>query len=542
MLLGNGDGTFQNPLAFDGGLYRLVADLNQDGNSDLVICGGNSTQVRVLLGNGDGSFQPDTTVVFPYEVASLAAGDFNGDHKCDLAAVSNYNYYFVLLGNGDGTFQNVISTSITSLNATSIAAADFNQDGRDDLALFGGTLVILMAKGDGTFQAPKAYQASDWCVFADFNHDGNIDIAASGGSCVSVYLGSVNGTFTYVGIYELGQNDGGGHGIVTAAADFDGDGNWDLASPATGGGIASVLFGNGDGTFHVPSSYGGAAPINSLELADFNHDGVPDFVITASMKGDLAVILGDGDGTFQTATGHIRVPTFGYQVEGLAVGDVDQDGVMDVVGTSQRKVIVFHANGNGTLNESFSYDFGLSSFYLSRPVLCDLNGDGLLDIAVSDFSNRTVSVWLGNGDGTFQDALHFPSQPVGSTMVGRVFTGSLSKGDFDGDGHLDLVEASHYGITVMLGNGDGSLKPPVKVQSVQGQAVRVADFNEDGKDDLAFTYPPAPDSFFGPGALAIMQSIGDGRFVSRGSYETAMGRSNLLAEDINCDGKADIVF
>jgi hypothetical protein len=259
ILLANPDGTFAPQVTYTTGLGPLAivtGDFNGDGNLDLAVTNGDCTftfygglncalsTVSVLLGNGDGTFQPHSDFQTGVQGFSIAAGDFNGDGKLDLAVVGGAEAS-VLLGNGDGTFQMPGSYS-TIPNATSVIVADFNGDQKLDLAVGGNGVSILLGNGDGTFQKQLSASGGAPLAAADFNSDGRLDLFAGG----SVLLGNGNGTFVLYATYPSG--------VFAAAADLNRDGKPDLViaqgdfsgSQSNISAVSvSVLLGNGDGTF-----------------------------------------------------------------------------------------------------------------------------------------------------------------------------------------------------------------------------------------------------------------------------------------------------
>ena len=279
-----------------------MGDFNGDGRLDLAVVDYDNGAVDVLLGKGDGTFQSE--VAYPTGSApyAVAVGDFNGDGKLDLAVANGCtNCPFggsvsILLGKGDGTFQTHVDYA-TGNNPGAIAVGDFNGDGKLDLSVVNtsdSTVGVLLGNGDGTFQTQVAYPtAATACCqsvvgVGDFNGDGNLDLVVAAGTGVSVLLGKGDGTFQAHVDYS-----GGG----AAVGDFNRDGKLDL----TGG--ASVLLGHGDGTFGTPISTGAAG--GNTALGDFNGDGKLDMAVANNYDGStISVLLGNGDGTFSAAVNY----------------------------------------------------------------------------------------------------------------------------------------------------------------------------------------------------------------------------------------------
>ncbi len=290
VLLGNSDGTFQSAHNFAAGAFfnsLAVGDFNNDGKLDLALTNPSSGTGSVLLGNGDGSFQAATSFAEDGQYSySLAVGDFNRDGKLDLT-VANTSGVSVLLGNGDGSFQTPRDFAVGG-GPQSVAVADFNGDGKPDLAVAtsnGNHVSVLLGNGDGSFQSAQDFTVgggSYALAVGDFNGDGKPDLAVTNivpNNSVSVLLGNGDGTF------QMAQNfDPGGHGISIAVGDFNGDGKSDLAiannySNTYGTGTASVLLGNGDGTFQTPQNFAAGTSPESVAVGDFNGDGKPDLAV-----------------------------------------------------------------------------------------------------------------------------------------------------------------------------------------------------------------------------------------------------------------------
>jgi len=326
---------------------------------------------------------------------AVAVGDFNRDGIPDLATLTSGGTVVVQLGQGDGTFQPAVSYNVGSPGLPTegglLVVADFNGDGRLDLASSAVAGVsVLLGNGDGTFQAAvNVAPLSGPLAVGDFNGDGRVDIVIAG-STVSVLLGNGDGTF------QPAINSSGVAAFNVVVADFNGDGLADIALGINSG--IAVLLGNGDGTFHPPVEWGSLKGGESVVAADFNGDGKADLALSGPNFGNLAVLLGNGDGTFQT---------------------------------------------------QITYNVPLSLF-VGPIVTGDFNGDGRVDIAVAGYS--AMDVLLGNGNGTFQAPVSYPLIPNSCTELT-----SVAVADFNGDGVSDLVAALGYGFFSSCDNGNVDL-------------------------------------------------------------------------------------
>jgi Calx-beta domain/FG-GAP-like repeat len=314
---------------------------------------------------------------------------------------------------------------------------------------------------------------------ADFNNDSRLDLATTNyDGTVSVLLGDGQGGFG-----AASQFTALSIGSSLAVGDFNNDGNLDVA---TIGNQLSVLLSDGDGTFRPPVNIGlvtNGSPL-SMAVGDFNSDGNTDLVYTTDgfmEPGSVEVILGDGEGGFWSGSDVYEL--HGFQPYGLAVADLNGDGKPDVVTADyyEGTVSVLLGNGDGTLSysDSGSSDFatGQSPFAVA---VGDFTGDGIPDLVTAGL---TVDVLSGLGDGTFTPPIH---PPIHHSANG--YWSTVRTADFNGDTQLDVVAADPVAgtVSVLLGWGDGTLTPPI--DHAAGSASRVGavgDFNGDGRPDVA---------------------------------------------------------
>jgi hypothetical protein len=336
----------------------VTADVNGDGQLDIITANAASNTVSVQLGNGNGTFQPAVNYATGTDPVAVAVGDL-GNGKLDIVtANAASSTVSVLLGNGNGTFATAVNYA-TGSDPVSVAIGNFN--GKPDIVTVSGTsgtVSVLLGNGDGTFQPAASYfvpGAASAVAVGDFNNDGKLDLAVTnslpstvsyygylipGQNEVTVLLGNGTGGFTTGNSYNLP-----GTGSALAVADLTGNGNLDLVTANGSDNSVSVLLGNGNGTFQNPATYYGTTsdPVG-LTLADVNGDGKPDIITANAGNNTVSVLLNYGSGNFEPG-GSFAV---GSSPSSVAAGDFNGNGLADlaVANSASNNVSVLQNTGS----------------------------------------------------------------------------------------------------------------------------------------------------------------------------------------------------
>ena len=346
---------------------------------------------------------------------------------------------------GTGTFQSRTTVATTANLAETLEAIDVNSDGYLDLvqaAAGGGSVAhIFLNNGNGTFAAEQSltFGSNPFHVLgADFNGDGKTDLISAdrNAGTVSLRLGNGDGTFqartpTTVGsaVWRL------------ATSDLNGDNKVDVVSANWTDGTLSVLLGNGDGTFQTCRTLAAGTQPESVAIDDFNGDGRNDLVCIEPIGQTMSIFLGNGDGTFQSRSTISIAGRIGVCVR---TGDLNGDDKVDLIGVANTDgILISLGNGDGTFTAPTLMAAGPGD---NNVELYDFNGDGSLDLAAGDSAQHSVSVWLGNGNGTFQTRRTYLAAGVPQ----------IALGDFDHDGVTDIASTDQGSTTVSIFIGNST--------------------------------------------------------------------------------------
>ncbi|RME26918.1 MAG: VCBS repeat-containing protein [Deltaproteobacteria bacterium] len=583
LLATSGGGVFQPAQDYDVGMapQQIIAgDFNSDGITDLAVAHNgdqSSPGITVLLGDGtaglgDGTFTKanDCCSNAGFYASTLVAGDFDSDGIYDIAAFTFDGMFYVLKGDGNGNFS-LLGSGGTGAGdgVTHAVSADFNHDGIFDLAFTNSssgadTIGVLLGagqdgRGNGQFSFPPSTYATGqtpWHISkGDFNSDGIVDLvvansaSGSAGNSLSILLGRGSGSVPEGDFLEKTDLSLGAGPRSVAVGDLNADDILDIVVANDSDGTIRILLGEGSGgkgtgTF-IDNGHVNLENVVSVALADFDGDAILDIAAVGYLSKKLSIFLGDGangvgDGSFTPG----QTYNFLSGPQDLAVADFDSDGKMDIAvvlysAASAGTVTMFRGNGDGSFSRGNAYDAGVGATSIAAG---DFNEDGLLDVAVANLSDNTVSVLLADGNadpwnGSFLGATNYS---VGASPW------AVTACDLDGDDILDLVAAnassSSNSVSVLLGNGsdgrgDGTFAQKVDFLAGDGPSdVSCVDIDGNGIPDLAVSDKRS-------GKLTVLFGTGNRQQLFRDVVEYAVGASPLAVAsgDFNSDSVVDLV-
>jgi len=557
ILPNNGDGSYGQPIHLPTGSSSQqveIADFTGDGWADIVVaCGGphfQGTTVALHRNLGGLGFAPFTEFLSGVGPMGMAAADFNGDGRLDLA-VCNWETHgltdeiSLLLNNGSGGFLPPVAYPAAA-GPYRLEAGDLTGDGRPDLAVacVNRTLAVLPNIG-GAFGPPATYLAggpgpADFfpsVQIADTDEDGDRDVlytstATSLGDDGAIALFRNPGSGSLVGPILIPLPAYLGGGTSMRVADLTGDGAPDIVTTHgdSGGWVLTENLGNG--TFTVGRELGAGDDPFTCDISDADADGDPDILMTDAYSMTVAIYENDGTGAFSDPPAYDVEPLSGEMDE----GDIDRDGDLDFVTAYAYAggggLSVIRNNGDGTFAPRTTLPGPRGAM---APQLRDLNGDQAQDVVwAADNTSPPYNffVRLNNGDGTLAQAREWP--------VGTCGTGDLEMADVDGDGDLDVLLSDWLEcagddtpwLWISRNNGNGTFQVPYYIiyETSPGD-VKAGDVNGDGRVDIFTTHAEW---------LHLVLGNGDGTFGPPSTLEVPWGPTDVALADLNGDGHADV--
>jgi hypothetical protein len=592
VFLGTGTGTLNAKTDYadgaTGGRQVGVADFNLDGNLDVVEGPYGSTAFSILLGNGNGTLQSAQNFTSTGSPSYFTLPDLNGDGRPDIvmgnygsSTISVYLNETVATGSttpagpivyGTGTHNvnasyvpgtNDSDAASTSAGTVALSAVSLSYGTSPTASVFSGTgpgtvtvkvmaagaqlstatnLIQIMVTGPSyqqtyyatavaglaTFSSlPATTPAGTYTYTADFGSaapTAGLTIATETVVALPTVSLAISPSSPQVGgtvltLTATALNNAGAATAPGTVRFYDSSltptliGTMPVLSSGVNTGTATIRIRPGVGTHSYTAVFVGPASQGTSAATS-----VQSFVITQPTYKTVSSITATGSATAYTLTG--AEAAFGLTTPTGSISFTDATNSNAVLGTATPASWV---NGVGTTT---LYTAGSTA---TDVAVGDFNGDGIPDIAVTNYASNTISVFLGNGDGSFQ---------AGVTYATGTGPFAIATADFNGDGKLDLVVGNFSGanVSVLLGNGNGTFQTAVNYAvGTTPKGIAIADFNLDGILDLAVTN-------FGSNTISILLGTGSGTFGTQTTIASAANPYRIVTADFNLDGKPDLAW
>ncbi|MEQ9616774.1 MAG: VCBS repeat-containing protein [Phycisphaerales bacterium] len=452
--------------------------------------------------------------------------DFDGDGDLDLA-VANFESDLITVHENLGIGVFAEGDIYPGGNGPQfVRSADVDGDGILDLlytSLNDGTLTLRRGIGGGKFtpaqirydigSGPRGFE------LGDLNGDGSLDVVVANLNVSTVTVLLNNGIGNFVEASGSPIMVGAGARSISLA-DFDGDSNLDFVTADRTDDTATVMFGDGTGSFGAPITLSTNTAPDYVDTGDLDGNGEPDIVVANAFGNDVSVFLNTG-GAFLS---EVRYTT-GAGPSSAAIGDYNGDAIPDIATSNfgGSSSILFGV-GDGTFLESQEYTTEAASANIAAG---DLDGDGDTDLAVANANADSVSIQFNDGQGRFSVE---PRYAVGEKPE------LTELADLDRDGDLDAVcvNIDSNDVSVLLNLGDGTFAPEFRIAvGLFPTSVALADFNGDNDPDIA-----TADS--GQNTVSVVLSDGSLGYQPPQMYSVLDTPIDVVSGDLNNDGAPDL--
>ena len=585
IVAGDGSGNFPGAAvlmpAYDFG-YAIQAiklvDVNNDASNDVLVAtepNSSTFMLEVLINDGAGNLTPGPTFTLPAAALAILTGHIGQGTYTDVVVACSSNAAVPFLGNGTTLVQQ------TQVSADStLQVVDVNHDNRDDIIYFpmsttnsipanGSSqyLSVLTSDGNGTFtassqtfpinlglvtpsqNAPNATNVSPRAVAGDLNGDQIVDVVvpALGAQSLQVILRDAAMWPLHDVVVPAPNNDALNPCNFTVVADFNGDARPDIwMSLATGSDTAGVFLNTGNGNFTLAPVQQQSVGVHGAAM-NFNHDPFADMLLMVGNSNTVRVTTSHGDGTFANPIDSNALS----QVVNLVGIDFNGDGYDDVAAVTKsanQPLNIFLNNRSGGFTGPVAVDG--NAVFGDAMVVGNFTGDSHRDVAYIDATTDGLSIWAGNGDGSFMPAVAASAAMFQATTA--VPTIRLLSGDLNGDQVDDIIAvnaASQFGggsatIAAFINDGHGSFASTAIIGSFTPNSLGIgaptvgtqslADINLDGNLDLLVA-----DSY---NYVAVFYGVGDGTFMPGSFYGTeSTAPFAVYSADFTGDGRPDLL-
>ena len=485
----------QNEKTFDSSPRHLaIGHLNNDENEDMAIVNTAIDCISIQFGSGNGTF--GNPIIHSTGNGSqpywIGIAHLNNDNHSDII-VANYgtNSIGVFLGDNDGKFRDYQIYSLGPSRPMSFSIGHLNNDDRFDIGVIcNGTisLIILFGKGDGSFQIGRTYTLGydsmpRSILLNDFNGDHRSDliILNSGTNQFILFLSNSNETFVRYS-YSTGIDS---HPSSMAVNHFNSDLYLDIVILSSNPNNLLIFYGDSSGLFQTkPKSISiKGSDLRSIVSGHFTNDQIVDLAIVDSKENSLLIYKGNEDGVFSLSSEQ----STGYRSEpySIIVSDLNKDNQSEliVVNNGNNNILLFSFYKYKITTQQRTYPTGANSYPMQVKIV-DVNKDDNGDIIVLNTYGSNIGVFIGFGNGTFQNQIVTPM------YYSSYYPTSFDIADFNNDKTVDVVVLiPDYDIVLIyLGFGNGSFyyKPRVQLAHFTNiQSIIVADFNKDNESDIA---------------------------------------------------------